>query len=242
MRYIRIALGILAAVLLVAGLSAASQPQETPLAAAATATGAPAGMPTPPEKSWILVDLPPDATQLEYGGEIWRLVCSACHAYDGTGLTDAWRATWPPEDQNCWKSKCHGPNHPPDGFVLPVAPGVVGNAALAAFPSAQELHDYIQAAMPWQRAGTLTSKDSWAVTAYVIKLNRMNPGAELGPDNASQIKLGKPRAEGPQSAGGPAPAGVSMDAYLPVAGGILVLLVIGFALVRRFGTRRRPPG
>ena len=76
----------------------------------------------PPQKSWIMVDLPSDATQLQYGGEVYRLACSACHAYDGQGLTAAWRATWAPTDQNCWQSKCHGPNHPPDGFELPVAP------------------------------------------------------------------------------------------------------------------------
>jgi len=142
-----------------------------------------------PEKSWILVDLPPDATQLQYGAEVWRLVCSACHAYDGTGLTDKWRSTWPPEDQNCWQAKCHGPGHPPDGFELPIAPGVVGDAALAGFPTAKELHNYIQAAMPWQDPDSLTTKDSWSVTAYVIKLNRMNPGDNLGPENASEIRL-----------------------------------------------------
>jgi len=47
---------------------------------------APAMPPTP--ESWITVDLPEDATQLQYGAEVYRLVCSACHAYDGTGLTD----------------------------------------------------------------------------------------------------------------------------------------------------------
>ena len=34
----------------------------------------------PNQDSWILVDLPPDATQLQHGAEIYRLVCSACHA------------------------------------------------------------------------------------------------------------------------------------------------------------------
>jgi mono/diheme cytochrome c family protein len=138
--------------------------------------------------SWILLDLPPDATQLQQGAEIYRLVCSACHAYSGGGLTDAWRATWDPKDQNCWQSKCHGPNHPPDGFVLPIAPAIVGRAALAPFQTAADLRDYIQATMPWHNPNSLTGDEGWAVTAYVIKLNRMNPPT-LGPENASQFRL-----------------------------------------------------
>src|SRR5574341_723475 len=80
-------------------------PTTTIPAPAPTATAAPM-ISMPPQESWIIVDLPPDATQLQYGAEIWRLVCSACHAYDGQGLTDAWRATWGPQDRNCWQSKC----------------------------------------------------------------------------------------------------------------------------------------
>ena len=102
-------------------------------------------------------------------------MCSACHAHSGEGLTDAWRATWDPEDQNCWQSKCHAANHPPDGFELPIAPAVVGRQALAPFQTATDLHDYIQARMPWQEPNSLTEEEGWAVTAYVIKLNRMNP-------------------------------------------------------------------
>jgi cytochrome c5 len=167
-------------------------------APAATATPTPTAAPTatpgsmgkpPNQDSWILVDLPPDATQLQHGAEIYRLVCSACHAYSGEGLTDAWRATWNPKDQNCWQSKCHAANHPPDGFELPIAPAVVGRAALAPFPTAKELHDYIQLRMPWQEPNNMTEEEGWAVTAYVIKLNRMNPGPELNAENAAALSL-----------------------------------------------------
>src|SRR5512134_251602 len=76
------------------------------------------------DANWLILNLPPDATQLDYGQEIYRLVCSACHGDVGQGLTPEWRSTWAPEDQNCWKSKCHGQNHPPDGFTFPVAPAI----------------------------------------------------------------------------------------------------------------------
>ena len=159
-----------------------------PPTALPTSTSAPTIM-APNQDSWILVDLPPDATQLQHGAEIYRLVCSACHAYSGEGLTDAWRSTWAAEDQNCWQSKCHALNHPPDGFVLPIAPAVVGSEALAPFDTAADLHAYIQARMPWQDPNSMTEAEGWAVTAYIIKLNRMNPGPELKVANAAQFRL-----------------------------------------------------
>ena len=89
------------------------------LTAWAMANSEPAPPPPPPaamasstEESWlILPDLPPTATQADVGAEIYRLVCQDCHGNRGQGLTDEWRAEWDPEDQNCWQSKCHAPNH-----------------------------------------------------------------------------------------------------------------------------------
>jgi len=147
--------------------------------------------PTPPTREWVLVNLPADATQLEYGAEVYRLVCSACHGDHGQGLTGAWRATWAPSDQNCWQSKCHGPSHPPDGFVLPVAPAISGSGALSAFATAQDLHDFVQVSMPWQNPNSLTEKDSWSATAYVLKLNGIYPGPQLGAATAVGIRLGQ---------------------------------------------------
>lgn len=40
----------------------------------ATPVNTPMSMP-PTEDSWIIIDLPEDATQLEYGAEVYRLVC-----------------------------------------------------------------------------------------------------------------------------------------------------------------------
>ena len=207
-------------------------PTETP---APAATSAPA---MGSQKSWILVDLPPGASQLQYGAEVWRLVCSACHAYDGTGLTDQWRATWAPKDQNCWQSKCHGANHPPDGFQLPPSPAVVGDAVLAGFPTADDLHTYIETAMPWQDPGSLTPKDSWSVTAYVIKLNRMNPGDNLGPENASAVRLA-PAAPSPTASTMPqtptSPGSQSEGTWpvmvVPLA--VLALVLIVWIVLRR---------
>lgn len=157
----------------------------------ATATSPAPGTSMPPmsnEGSWVIVDLPPDATQLEYGAEVYRLVCKACHGDKGQGLTDDWRAQWAPKDQNCWQSKCHASNHPPDGFYMPIAPAVVG-PPVQMFATAQDLYNYIHVSMPWHDRGSMTEKESWSVTAYILKINGVDPGPFLSSETASQIEL-----------------------------------------------------
>ena len=140
-------------------------------------------------EDWIMLDLPITATQMDYGHEIFRLVCQDCHGDIGQGLTPEWRSTWAPEDQNCWQSKCHGPNHPPEGFVLPVAPAINNLTTLTTFPTALQLQAYIHAAMPWYKPGGLTDERAWQVTAYVLKLNNIDAGPELNADTAAKIRL-----------------------------------------------------
>ena len=142
----------------------------------------------PTEDSWIIVDLPPDATQLEYGAEVYRLVCKACHGDKGQGLTDDWRAQWAPEDQNCWQSKCHALNHPPDGFYMPQVPAVVGQP-IRGFGSALNLYTYTHNFMPWHDRGSMTEKESWSVTAYLLEINGIDPGSDLNAETAAAIDL-----------------------------------------------------
>jgi mono/diheme cytochrome c family protein len=228
----RLLLPIFAAVLTGCG---AALPTPTPVP---SPTATPAMQP-PEQDSWILVDLPPDATQLQHGAEVYRLVCSACHAHSGEGLTDAWRATWHPEDQNCWQSKCHAANHPPDGFELPIAPAVVGRAALAPFATAKDLHDYIQATMPWQEPNMMTEAEGWAVTAYVIQLNRMNPGELLNADNAAEYRLHPEAPQPTPTAAAAVGADLASADPLRVLGGIALVAIAVFLAVRVTRQRRR---
>jgi cytochrome c5 len=196
---------------------------KTPLAikpdASTTYENAP---PTPPPfpnsaDSWILVDLPADATQLEYGAEIYRLVCSPCHAYDGTGLTVAWRATWNPEDQNCWQSKCHGYNHPPDGFYLPNSPPVIGPIIPALFETAFDLNVYNYETMPWHNPRSMNEKEVLAVTAFILNLNQIDPGSNLTVETAKQIRLRniQPQVSRTQTTAAPPTAVSSPDSGSP---------------------------
>ncbi len=137
----------------------------------------------------ILLDLPPDASQAEIGWEVYRLICSACHAYDGTGLTGEWLASWDPADQNCWQSKCHALNHPPDGFYLPFAPPVVGAVIPRHFATVEELYNYNLNKMPWHDPGMMNEMEAWAVTAHILRKNGYEVPEVLGPDNAAALDL-----------------------------------------------------
>lgn len=148
-------------------------------------------MPAEPRKGLIMPDMGPDATQADYGAEVYRLVCKACHGDKGQGLTPDWIAQWAPEDQNCWQLKCHAANHPPEGFVLPRdVPPVMGAAVAERFVDGAQLHNYIAAAMPWQDRGVLTPDEYWQVTAYLLAQHGMDlTGVTLDAENAASYKM-----------------------------------------------------
>lgn len=101
----------------------------------------------------------------------------ACHGNQGQGLTDEWREAAFGEDKDCWTSKCHASNHPPQGFEFPhTVPALVGGGQLGRFASAQQLYDYIVAMMPWWNPASLTPEKGWQVTAYILKMNDTLPG------------------------------------------------------------------
>lgn len=199
---------------------------------------------------WIWLDLPAGASQLELGAEIYRLVCSTCHAYDGTGLTDEWRATWNPKDQNCWQSKCHGPNHPSDGFFLPPSPAIVGPVIPALFETAYDLYEYNLYRMPWHNPNSLPEEQAWAVTAYVLFLNGIDSGPNLNADTAANLRL-RPAASTEMTlatetlAQEPSPTHMSepepvedLGSVLLIAGSVLALsAALGLLLLRRIKLR-----
>ncbi|MGH8010487.1 MAG: hypothetical protein ACREQ3_26120, partial [Candidatus Binatia bacterium] len=118
-------------------------------------------------------------TQAERGAHEFALRCMACHGDRGQGLTDEWRAAWGVEEQNCWQSKCHAANHPPEGFeLLPFAPQVIGQGALSRFETAADLHDFICTNMPWQNPGSLEDAMCWQLTAFLLRANDIVKGVE----------------------------------------------------------------
>jgi hypothetical protein len=79
-------------------------------------------------------------------------------------------------------------NHPPDGFYMPQVPAVVGEP-IRAFGTAMNLYTYNHYMMPWHDRGSMTEKESWSVTAYLLKINGIDPGLELNAETAAQIDL-----------------------------------------------------
>lgn len=132
----------------------------------------------PSSESWlVLPEMPSTATQADIGAEIYRLVCQDCHGDRGQGLTDEWRAVWAPEDQNCWQSKCHASNYPPEGFALPhTVPAIMGPKSLARFEGILDLFNYIKSKMPWHDPGNLVDAEYWQIMTFLAR----ERGLDLG--------------------------------------------------------------
>lgn len=116
--------------------------------------------------------MPDNPTQADHGAQTYYQICMACHGDRGQGLTDEWRSAWAPGDQNCWQSRCHAANHPPQGFDLPhFAPPVIGAGTLARFETAGNLNEFICERMPWQAPSTLDERECWQLTAFLLRAN-----------------------------------------------------------------------
>lgn len=134
--------------------------------------------------------LPAEASQVDLGAEVYRQICLACHGDWGQGLTAEWREEWG-EDSNCWQSRCHAPNHPPQGFQLPeTVPAVLGPGSMSRFNTAAELRQSIASTMPWWNPGSLSDEQSWQVSAYLMHA-RQELGKEVTLDrgNAAVYEL-----------------------------------------------------
>jgi cytochrome c len=134
--------------------------------------------------------VPAEPSQADLGTEVYRQICLACHGDWGQGLTDAWREEWD-EDSNCWQSRCHAPNHPPQGFRLPeTVPAVLGPGSLNRFDTAADLHRNISETMPWWNPGSLTDEQSWQLSAYLMRARgELGNQVTLDAGNAAAYKL-----------------------------------------------------
>jgi mono/diheme cytochrome c family protein len=135
--------------------------------------------------------LPAEPTQADLGAEPYYQICLACHGNWGQGLTDEWRETGFGEDMNCWQSKCHAPNHPPQGFEFPrVIPPLLGKGALSGIANAQQLYQVIYETMPWWAPGSLSKEDALNITAYLMRARGELPkGIVLTEANMSAFSL-----------------------------------------------------
>jgi hypothetical protein len=200
--------------------------------------------PTPalPADRLLEPTLPPNPTTADLGSRVYWLYCMPCHGDRGQGLTVEFREVYPPEDRNCWASKCHGDVPYPGGFTLPTqVPPVIGEGALQNFASVTALSGFIRAAMPRQAPGSLSPELYDQLMAFLVRENGLpveDPGpAGAAPAGAATVEsvphplapLGNDRPDGPSSRS------------IPVAGWVaagMLLLALGAGLAFRWGRKR----
>lgn len=202
---------------------------------------APAGPGPAPTPAVDRLAAPPTVTspdQADVGAQLFWLHCQPCHGDQAQGLTDEWRAQYPPEDQNCWKSRCHGDQPYQGGFILPhTVAALIGPGTLNRFATAADLYAFMSHAMPFQAPGSLKPAEYWAITAFLLRGHGL-PAADLPITDATiaqHIPLGAP-APAPATAAPPAPPGVPTGLFVDAA--LLALAGLALAGVAWYAWRR----
>ena len=181
--------------------------------------------------------------QADEGAQLYWLHCQPCHGDVGQGLTDDWRAQYPPEDQYCWNSGCHGPNPYKQEFQLPTAvPAVIGAGTLVKFPTLDSVYRYVSVAMPYFFPGDLTPEEYLAITAHVARGNGLWDGRTLTTDNLKEYAIPDSLVSLPAATTTPPPVarpgtgGMSAMTLVVLAGGVSVVIALGgFVLWLRRG-------
>ena len=183
--------------------------------------------------------LPAQPSQADHGAQVYWLSCLPCHGDKGQGLTDEFRTTYPPEEQYCWESGCHGEVPYESGFTLPKRiSALIGQSALAKFSDAAQLNSYVRATMPFWKPGSLTEEEAWRVTAFILRENGLwDDFKGLDESNASDVRI--PRgaltpAATPQQA--EVPNGSAGNGWVILAGVLLLFSVLLFVLKKSRNT------
>jgi len=136
----------------------------------------------------------PAPNQADQGAQLYWLHCQPCHGDRGQGLTDEWRAQYPPEEQYCWESGCHGERPYDQAFALPtVVPPLVGQGlgttVLQKFETMDAVYRYSSAAMPLFFPGELQQDEYLAIMAHLLRANGIWDGKTVTPDNLTNYRL-----------------------------------------------------
>ncbi len=168
-----------------------------------------------------LLYLPDDPTQYELGDFNYYQICVACHGNWGQGLTDDWREKGFLEDMNCWTSKCHGSNHPPQGFTFPrEVPPLLGENALTGYNSARQLEIVIRTTMPWWDPGQLSDEVSMAITAYLMRNRGEIPeGLIITDDNISDYPIN--------------PEPTKPIFWITIGGSIILIILVTILIIKK---------
>lgn len=192
--------------------------------------------------------IPP--TQADEGAQLYWLHCQPCHGDQGQGLTDEWRMEYPPEEQNCWTSGCHGNRPYEQSVALPtLVPPLVGPAVdrltgakdtqvLTRFQTLDGVYSYMSVTMPLFFPGELSQEEYLAILAHLARENGIWDGATLTTANLANYPThpGGDIVAPEQTAGQPAadptqPSAPSGGPQIETAGVITIGLVALLALL-----------
>ena len=101
--------------------------------------------------------LPPGSGTPEQGAKVYVAKCALCHGPEAKGGTNA--------------ALVGG---------APLTNGIESTKTIANFwPHSTTLFDFIRRAMPWQQPRSLTNDEVYAVTAYILSLNKIIGPADM---------------------------------------------------------------
>jgi hypothetical protein len=116
--------------------------------------------------------VPDDPSAYELGRNWYWHFCMPCHGDKGQGLTDAWRAVWVPDHQDCWGKGCHAGKRVNDSFpIRTVVPPIISDGKLARFISLEALYEYLKSTHPPQKPGCLAEEQYRAIAVYLFSEN-----------------------------------------------------------------------
>jgi cytochrome c len=143
---------------------------------------------TPAELAAIDIDVRPDGRGLPAGSgtpaagaRIYAARCIACHGKDGEGVR---------QDRLQLGPKLIGRN-PGDAFDFNQSTQKEGAKTIGNYwPYATTLFDYVRRAMPYDRPGSLTNDEVYAVTAYLLERNQLIKGdAVIDAESLPQVEM-----------------------------------------------------
>lgn len=112
--------------------------------------------------------LPPGSGSVSTGAKVYAEKCQGCHGAKGQG----------------------GPMDQLTGGVGTIASEKPVKTPVSYWPSATTIFDYVRRAMPLQSPESLTDDDVYAVTAYILSIDKIVPeDAALDAKSLPQVKM-----------------------------------------------------
>jgi len=146
------------------------------------------GRPATPQETAVLdiaigpegAGLPAGSGSAADGAKIFQQKCASCHGLQGQGMPPAYPALI-------------GRDPKGEGFVFASdfkLVRTIGNY----WPNATTVFDYVRRAMPFTQPGSLTSDETYAITAYLLAANKVIPDSAVL-DAAALTKVKMPYAD-----------------------------------------------